>query len=164
MSTIQTYPQIIHELDELRGRWRQQKLLEGCLLTAAAVFVVLALTVAADNLLRLGPLGRSVLALALWGTALFGLLTWIVRRWLEDRRDDFFAALVEERHPELSNRLINGLQLGRGNHYGSPRLIEAIVADAVNATADMDLGDCLDWTTLKRAGILAGLGLAIIVG
>jgi len=69
----------------------------------------------------------------------------VVRRCLEDRRDDFFAALVEQNHPELRNQLINALQLGRGHQYGhSPRLIEAIVNDAANATADLDMAGSID--------------------
>ena len=51
-----------------------------------------------------------------------------------------FAALVEENHPTLRNRLINALQLGRGNQDGhSPVLIERIVGDAADATAKTDL-------------------------
>ena len=67
------------------------------------------------------------------------------RRWLEDRRDDYFAALVEQRHPELGNRFINALQLGRGTQAGVSRnLIDAIVSDADRSAGDLDLGDSID--------------------
>ena len=96
MSTQETYPQILHELDGLRQQWRQQKVLEGTLLSIAAVAIALLGGVAIDALLHPSPLGRiALLALLLWTTAIVGVLTWIVRRWMEDCRDDFFAAMVE---------------------------------------------------------------------
>ena len=126
MSTTQTYPQLVDALDNVRRQWRQRKLLEGVLLTSALALGILVALVAADNLLALGTLGRLLTAAFLWTAVAICVLTWVVRRVLEQQRDDFFAILVEQRHPELRNRLINGLQLGRGNDFGSTRLIEAI--------------------------------------
>jgi hypothetical protein len=152
MATMEAYPQLLNALDDLRRQWRSRKLLEGFLLVLAGVGVVLALLIAADNILQPEPLGRMLLALILWGALGVGVLGWIVRRWLEDRRDDFFAALVEQKHPELQNQLINALQLGRGSQNGfSPRLIEAIVNDAANATADMEMTSSLDGQPVRRA-------------
>jgi hypothetical protein len=162
MSLASSYPQLVDDLAAVRGQWRVQKVAEGILLAAALVAGVLVAVVAADNLLKPGTVGRGLLALALWGTAGWAFLRWVLRRWLEDRRDDFFAALVEERHPELANRLINALQLGRGNHYGSPRLIEAIVEDAARATADLHLTDCLDWRLVRRYALVAS-GVALVI-
>jgi hypothetical protein len=164
MATADTYPRLIDGLEGVRRQWRMQKVLEGVLLAGAVTAAVLLLAIAADNLLRLDHFGRAVLSAVLWGSAIAGFLTWVLRRVLEDRRDDFFAALVEERHPELSNRLINALQLGRGNnHHGSRRLIDAIVDDAAKATADMELADCLDWRTVRRVGLIAA-GIALLIG
>ena len=56
------------------------------------------------------------------------------------------AALAERNHPELHNRLINALQLGRVHEPGFSRdLVDAIVRDADRATADMELADSVDW-------------------
>jgi len=117
---------------------------------------VLVVLVAADNLLALGTLGRFVTATFLWAAVAVGVMTWVVRRVMEQQRDDFFAILVEQRHPELRNRLINGLQLGRGHDFGSTRLIEAIVQDAAAATADFDMADCVDARPMKQAGLFLG--------
>jgi hypothetical protein len=165
MATIQAHPRLIESLSELRRQWRFHKLLEGILLTLAGAAFVLAGVVTTDNLLHLDKSGRLVLACLLWGTLAVGVIGLVVRRWLEDRRDDFFAVLVEERHPELRNQLINALQLGRGNHNGfSPRLIEAIVNDAVNTTSDMDMSRSVDSRPAWRAAALALLALLVIAG
>src|SRR5262249_34230861 len=95
------YPRLLAALDEVRSQWRTQKILEGALLTLAGTFGVLAVLVAADNFLHPGPLGRFLLAVVLWGGLAAAILSLVVHRFLEDRRDDFFAALVESRHPGL---------------------------------------------------------------
>src|SRR6516165_3845123 len=160
----EAYPGLLEALDALRRQWRQQKLLEGILLTLGGAAGVLLLVVAADNLLRPGTNWRVLLSITLWGAFAAGIVLLIVRRWLEDRRDDFFAALVEEKHPELHNELINALQLGRGSPCGSPQLIEAIVKDAANATADLEMTECLDARIVKRAGMAALAALVLITG
>src|SRR4051794_25854647 len=101
MSATQAYPQLVDALQDVRRQWRQQKLIEGCLLSAGATLGTLVVLVAADNVLAFGTLGRLLTALLLWGGAAAAVLTWVVRRLLEDQRDDFFAALVEQQHPEL---------------------------------------------------------------
>lgn len=164
MSTAQIYPRLVDALDDVRRQWRQRKLVEGVLLTAASVLGVLVALIAIDNLLALGTLGRLITFFLLCGSAAVGVMTWIVRRVLEQQRDDFFAILVEQRHPELRNTLINGLQLGRGNDYGSSRLIEAIVQDAATATADIEMADCIDVRPAKQAGMYLGAACVIIVG
>jgi hypothetical protein len=164
MRTIEAYPQLVEALENMRRQWRLQKVLEGVLLAAAGALAVLLVLVAADNLFQPGTVGRLLLALVLWGSLAAALLGLVVRRWLEDRRDDFFAALVEQKHPELHNQLINALQLGRGNQAGfSPRLIEAIVHDAARATADLDLADSLEWRPVLRA-LACGGGAVVLLG
>src|SRR5262245_2747420 len=118
MKMTEAYPQLVEALENVRRQWRLQKVLEGVLLAGAGALAVLLVLVAADNLLQPGTFGRLLLALVLWGTLTAFLLGLVIRRWLEDRRDDFFAALVEQKHPELHNQLINALQLGRGNQAG----------------------------------------------
>src|SRR5437870_2444411 len=126
MSMTESYPQLTDQLDAVRQRWRLKRVTEGMLLAVAVTMAVLIATVAADNLLKLGAVGRTVLAALFWASLIGAAIALVVRRLVEDRRDDFFAALVERQHPELGNQLINALQLGRSNGYGSRRLVEAI--------------------------------------
>jgi len=163
MSSVQTYSRLVYAMDELRRAWRQRHLLEAALLIVAAVLGVLLLVVAADNLLVLGVGGRLLSLLVVLGCAGMLVLGLFVKRCLEQRRDDFFAALCENQFPELDNRLINGLQLGRGTEPGSLQIIEAIVDEASSAAIDLDLTDSLDWQPVRRAA-LAGLGVLLVLG
>jgi len=155
------YPQITQRLAEVRQRWRAQNLFAGALLALACLSAAACVLVAADNLAKPETAGRVFMSVCFWATALAALVYFIARRWLENRRDDFFACLVEGRHPELRNRLINALQLGRGDHYGSRRVVEAIVNDAARAAADLDMPGCVEGRGLKRAAVLAGVGLLL---
>jgi hypothetical protein len=152
-------------LNEVRRQWRLHKVIEGSLLAFAGVLGVLLTLVVVDNWLwHPDKAGRFLLACILWGGLGVALLTLVVRRVLEDRRDDFFAALVEQKYPGLHNQLINALQLGRGNQDGvSPGLIEAIVHDADKAAADLDMNQSIDRKPTRRASLIALGALAIIV-
>ena len=134
MSTVEIYSTLIHRIDQVRNRWRWSQLLEGGLLVIAGSLVALAIVVAADNLSPQGMLGRFVLSALLWGGLALLVMGLIARRWWEERRDDYFAALIERKHPELGERLLSALQLGRGQDYGSQQIVGQIVSDASRAT------------------------------
>src|SRR5262245_3380599 len=107
MSAIRGYEQLLAALNALRGQWRRRKLAEGLLLTLAGLLALAAVATLIDNLFQPGQFVRALLFLGLVvGTAVLAFRR-IVRYLLEERRDDFFAALVEEKHPTLRNRLIN---------------------------------------------------------
>ena len=165
MSNNESYPRLLAALDEVRRQWRLHKILEGVLLTVGGALVVLALLVAADNLFHPGAAGRYALACVLWGGLIGAVLSLIVRRVLEDRRDDFFAALVEQRHPQMRNTLINALQLGRDHTPGfSASLIEAIVKDADRGLVDTEVGESVDRKPTRNAALFALAGLLLVAG
>ncbi len=162
MNTKQAYPRLMEALEEVRRQWRRHKLLEGALLAAGGTVAVLLTLVFIDNWIwQSGAAGRLVLAALLWGGLAVGLLYLVVKRFLEDRRDDFFAALVEQKYPGLHNKLINALQLGRGEQRGmSAELIDAIVHDADKATVELDMRESVDPRPSWRA---AGVSLAVLL-
>jgi hypothetical protein len=162
---MEAYPRLMDALNEVRGQWRRHKLLEGGLLALAGIIAVVVLLVAVDNLIQPGTGGRFLMAAILWVGLAVGLLSLVVRRCLEDQRDDYFAALVERKHPELHNRLINALQLGRDHTAGfSPGLIEAIIHDADRASLDMEMSDSVDARPTKRAALWALAALVLFAG
>ncbi len=160
----QPYPQLVSDLDSLRKQWRSGRVASGALLLVSIVAGMLILLAVGDALLHWGAGGRWV-STALWvGASVAGASSLVGRRLLEDARDDYFAALVEEKHPELRNRLINALQLGRGTEPGSKRIIAEIVADAAKATRDLDFADCLDRRPVRRAATATAVSVVVIVG
>lgn len=155
-----TYTYLRDELDALRRQWRSRRATTGLLLAAGGVVLIACLAAAADNLFRLATGGRVVAALLVWSAAIAGLTVFAIRCLGITRRDDYFAVLVEERHPGLKNRLVNAIQLGREKaDAASPALVGAIVDDAGKATAEVDWSTVLDRGALRRAGISAGVVL-----
>jgi len=150
MELHQTYPRLIERLAEVRAHWRQRHVLAGILAALAIWLAAWLAAAAADDWLDLPNSGRWGVAAALAGVAVLVSTRLVLRRWLAEQRDDFFALLVEARYPALNNRLINALQLGRGNHYGSRRLVEQIVADALDTTAELDMLACAADVPLRR--------------
>ncbi|MFN0198007.1 MAG: hypothetical protein ACKVT0_14775 [Planctomycetaceae bacterium] len=156
MSTASLYPQIISELDQLRKRWRQVELLKAIGLVLARIVLLWLVFGVIDGYLKFSSSGRVLAGTVLWGSAIIWVWSHIVQLFLIEHRDDYFAMLVEEKHPELHNRLINALQLGRGHVYGSPRLVEAVISDARQATSDLDLPACAPWQNARQAAAIAG--------
>jgi len=158
------YSQLQQDLAELRRRWRGRAVWAGVLGLWACALGVLVVAALVDNLWRPGVAGRVIVAVLCVGVTAVGGLRLLARRLWENRSDDYFAALVEQRHPELRNVLINAVQLGREAGPDTPRLVGAIVQDAAGATADLDWGDCLESRTVKRAGWAAGIAVAVMAG
>jgi hypothetical protein len=165
MSTVDLYPRLVESLAEVRRTWRERRLAEGSLRAIALVALALLLAIVVDNVFPLDRGGRVASALTIGAVALISALHWVVRRALEDRSDDYFAALVEEGHPELRNSLINALQLGRGTELGVSRpMVEAVVRDAVSATKDRPLADELDRRRVRQASVAALCALVLLAG
>jgi hypothetical protein len=162
MSASEAYAQLTRQLDEVRHRWRARNVLLGLLTAVACVMAAVLVLVVCDNVLKPGVVGRVVLALAFWGTVAGAFVRFVFRPWRERPRDDYFAVLAEDKFSALQNGLINALQLGRGDHYGSSGVAEAVVNDAAHATADLDLSDCIDVRTLKRAALVAAIAALVV--
>jgi hypothetical protein len=158
MSAIRGYDQLMSALAQVRAFWRQRQILQSILWTLAGILALLCLVSLLDNLTQFNTAGRSLCAIAFYTLSLALFSRLVLRSWLADYRDDFFAALAEESNPTLRNRLVCALQLGRGDQRGhSPELIEAIVQDASRVTGDLELTRGLDHRPFRNAAIAVGV-------
>lgn len=162
MDLHESYPRLIAKLLDVRSRWRQRYLLAGLCLALTICLTAWLAAALVDAWFDLPTAGRWTAACILFVVLAIAFSRLVLRRWLTDPRDDFFALLVEARYPALDNRLINALQLGRGNHYGSPRLVRQIVADALQATEELDLAPCAYTVPLRRPVMYLAAALAAV--
>ena len=154
----QAYLELVDVVDLVRKSYRARRAAEGAMLAAAIALGVLVVAVLADKFADFGHPGRTVLAFIFYVVLLGALWRCIGRPLWAHHSDDYFAALVEQRQPTLGNRLINALQLGRVESPRAPRLVDAIVSDAVLALDDVDLGSAVSSRALRRnLGALAGV-------
>src|SRR5208283_4992680 len=141
MATVTTLPPIVREkLTAVAERIRQQRLLKGLGLLGLALSLSAAAALAADALwtiprpIRIGLLGAWLLLGAV--VTLFGLVAPLCRRLdLEG-----LAALVEEKYPELNERLTTTVELaGKPNaDYGSPALLALLVEQTERRTSGLN--------------------------
>jgi len=152
----QGYLTLLDQVQLVRRMWRVRQTLEGLLVAGAVVIAIAVVVTGLDQAADFGWVGRSVLALILWGSLGVSLWLRVAGPALTRHGDDYFAALMEHRLPSLGNRLINGLQLGREANPPAPRLVEAIVADGIHAVDDVEPARAVAGPALaRRAGALA---------
>lgn len=166
MTRNAAYARLIASIDALRRRWSVLRIASSAFLAAAVVGTVVLAAVGADNLVAPGFAGRMLLSNSILLVSLAAGVG-LVRSYVDHRRDEHFAMLVEDANPDLNDRLINAVQLGRGTEEGvSPGLIAAIVDDADRATSDIDWGASLDrrsmWRALATAGLVGAIALAYV--
>ncbi|HUU10287.1 MAG TPA: hypothetical protein VM431_07070 [Phycisphaerae bacterium] len=159
----QGYLTLLDQVHLVRRMWRVRRVVEGLLLAAALVVGAAAIVTALDQAADFGPLGRWVLALALWTTLIGAGWYRVVRPAVAPHTDDYFAALMEKRLPSLGNRLINALQLGREDEPQAPRLVEAIVADGIRVVDDVDPGRTVSGPGLARGAVSLAAALLVAV-
>lgn len=161
----QAYAQILQSVQVVRRTWQNRRAMEGSLLTAAAPLALLAAAALLDRYAHFAPAGRWILALVVYGAALAALRMFVLRPLLTRHTDDFFAAMIESRQPALRNRLINALQLGRQSTEGAaPRLVDAIVADGVTASDEVDAGRAVASPAFARNSGLFAISAALMAG
>ena len=109
----QAYADVLAVIASTRRIWRLMRGIESLFLLIASIITALSLATLVDALVAPSSPGRWVLLLlvlvGIGVVARYGFQL-LFRR---GRNDDFFAALLEQRQPQLHNRLINALQLGR---------------------------------------------------
>ncbi len=161
------YAQIRQRLAGVRGVWRRVRLGEGLALTAAASGAMLFAAVLLEATLHLPGAARLVLGLGLIIATAGGLAWLVLRSMTADISDERVAVHVERRFPELSNGLINSVQLVRSDGAAeapSSGFVEAVVDQAAAAIAGLDLGRSVDRSGLKRAALAAGLAVVLLAG
>ena len=160
----QAYIELIDHVKVMRSRWRTRQGLEGALFVLAPVIAVVAAAAMVDHVLGLGVAGRVLLHVMLWAVGVACLWRYVIGPLAMTHGDDYFAAMIEQRFPVLGNRFINAVQLGREKDIAAPRLVDAILTDALTAVDDIDVRSAAADRTLRRRAIAAaGVFLLLLV-
>jgi len=153
-------------LRSLRKRIRGRLLWHGAGVCLAALLGATIAYYAADRTLVLPAPLRLLLTAA--GTVGMAWLAWqyLVRPYRLDLSDPDVAITLEARFPNLRERLISAVQLGRVIQGGDPRnqsreMIARVVADATAAARTLTPAEVLTWRHAGRAW--AAFALALLV-
>jgi hypothetical protein len=164
MSTVAVLPSTLREkLTAMARRVRLLRAVRGFSVLTLTLALVAAAALTADAWLDLPVFVRRVL-LACWcglgvGLALFGILVPLCRRIDASA----LAALIEERHPELGERLTSSVELSgdvRGVN-GAPALIALLIDETEKRTGPLDFVQAVPARHAGRAACAAVLLLLL---
>jgi hypothetical protein len=150
------------------ARWKTIILLEAVGIAVAAPLAYMWFVFLLDNGLHLPMLGRLVAALGLFGGVGWAA-THLVRRWRSIHLTEDQVALAIERCTPggVENRLINAVQLSRGDHGNDPLLSEAVVQENCEKLKKVHLEQAAQMrpaaVRLGVAGFLVLVGLVFLI-
>jgi cell division septum initiation protein DivIVA len=150
-------------LGRVRRRWIALAVLSGLARALATSGLVLVASAAA--LAWGGPSGPAALVVAIATLATLAVVAgWFVarlRRWPDERR---VARLVEERVPELEDRLATAVEVRqeRSPARGARAFAELVVADAATHVSRIAPASVLPASALKRAAIELALAAGVV--
>src|SRR5262245_42304892 len=137
-------------------------MLRGFGLAAGAASLLLVIALGVYFLVR--PTGVTLIALAclalLAALSCFVYMAWTMRRTPNDRR---VARFVEERIPELEDRVATAVEFGERFPDERTLVVEGLLADAVTRLRSLDFERVVTPETLKRATLVAGLGAGLLL-
>ncbi|MBN1918042.1 MAG: hypothetical protein JW889_09050 [Verrucomicrobia bacterium] len=157
-----TYEAIVRRVRSVKRRWRALLIAEGLLYTAVVVLGVLLVGFVTDNVFHLVAPLRALALLAVIGAGATAFVARVVQRALKPISDDRAALEIEVHYPELENRLINSIQLGRGERYRNA-LADVVLTQTEDRIHQTPLEHSISAARLSRhavllvAAVLAGL-------
>jgi hypothetical protein len=166
MSTLATLPPGLHsKIDALARRIRVLRALRG----ASLLLLVLLITGGAALLVDLGlglPAWVRTVWLAVWllagvGVAAFGLILPLSR----PLNPDALAALIEERYPDLGERLTSVVELAeaRDPYHGAPALVTLLTEETEARTQRLSFRQAVPARSAARLTSLACVALLLAV-
>jgi hypothetical protein len=162
------YNEILRRIAGVGARWRARQALSGLLEVVAVLLPAAAVVVVVDVVVGLSGPARSALGAVLILAAVGGLAARVGAPLVRRFGPDEVAARIEERHPELGERLraVAGLwaKRGQGRHGYSVELIDALVDQAAELVHGRDLRDAAAVTGLARRAALVVAALAVSIG
>src|SRR5262245_51258864 len=158
---MQHYETIRELIDRVRRRWRTQQAFEAIARAALAAIIVVgvALTGALFTAGKPGALATIgiVAVLLTLAAVIWGLLP--LRRVPSDRQ---VARFIEERSPELDDRLVSAVDVASGQRQ-TP-LAGPMLADAARRASDVDAAGVVPPSTVRRAGLQAATVVLVLLG
>jgi len=150
----------------LEIRVKRLNLLRGAGITAIVAATVIAIGLIVDWRWELSLWMRIALPLAAF-TTIASTLWWVVLRpWYQEFSPADLAALIEQQHPELGERLTSTIELHDpdipAEHKGSQLMRDLLTRQTIRAVEHLEFRDTVDATRPLRIG-LCGLAAALLL-
>jgi len=158
---LDNYQRLVARVRKVRSAWRRGLLLEGLTLIIISALSFLIFSFLLDNFLHLPTWGRSLLLALFLVLTLSILFRAVIPVLGSSFSDEKVAVHIEKRYPELHNRLINAIQLGKEGS-GNP-LIAAIIEEGLKTSEKFDLGKAVSRARLKRHSLFSLITVSLVL-
>ncbi|MBI1926356.1 hypothetical protein HYR99_19195, partial [Candidatus Poribacteria bacterium] len=132
MATRDGYTELQAKVLETRRVWRRTLFWTGCAIVIVGLIAILAGEALVDVLMPLPSVIRAVLLIGVIGAAGYLLYQYLIRPLRAELTARDVALNVEQKHPELEDRLVSAVQFGE-RETDDPieaHLLGRLVADA----------------------------------
>lgn len=149
-----SYQNLLSRIREVRRRWRAQKIVKGVALFLPAAVALLLLGIWGADLFGFKPLAVWTMRLMTGGAAIYVAFRFFVvplRRRISDIQ---IAQYIEERYPDLEDRLVTAVEFGDGRGI-SPGMLDLLIKDAMEKTSRIDFSVFLNRRHLTAYGVVA---------
>ncbi|MBM4042065.1 MAG: hypothetical protein FJ290_26515, partial [Planctomycetes bacterium] len=149
-------------IDGYRRRWRVIYTHTGLLITLAVLICTVGAAVAADRLLRLAPMPRTVALAAILAACAVCLARWVVWPAARRMRDQDTAARLGHHFPKVEEDLVTAVELSsdsfdeRGVSHG---LVQSALRQITERSRTVDYKAAVPFRPLLKAG---GIVLALV--
>jgi hypothetical protein len=153
---MNSYESLLSKVRQVRRRWRSQVLIRGISLFLASAIALLVLGVWGADLFGFRQAAIWAMRFVTGGTVLF-VAWYFLYMPLRTRISDVqVAQFIEERYPQLEDRLVTAIEYGSQTTEPSG-MIDLLIHDALEETRRVDLSIFLNRKRLASWGML-GLG------
>jgi len=159
---MEHYSEIRNLIDRVRTRWRTLRAFHAIVRGALTASAVIGLTLFAARWTRGAPVILAVVAAVAVVVALGAVARalWPLRAAPGDMQ---VARFIEERTPELDDRLVSAVDLARRGSSTAPGIAEPMFADAARRVRAVEIDGIVPADTLRRAGFQT-VASAIVFG
>jgi hypothetical protein len=150
---MDSYNSLLSRIKLVRRRWRSQVLVKGISLFLASAIALLVLGVWGADLFGFRPGAVWGMRLSTGGIVMF-VAWYFLYMPLRARLSDLqIAQYIEERYPQLEDRLVAAVEYGKGE-TASSGLIDLLIRDALDKTSRVDFSVFLKRKRLAYFGLL----------
>jgi hypothetical protein len=146
------YQNLLARIRVVRRRWRMQRLVKGVAFFLISAVALLLLGIWGANLFGFKPAAVWIMRLVTGGSAVYVAVHFFVAPLRRRISDIQIAQYIEERYPNLEDRLIAAVEFGDGGGT-SPGMLDLLIKDAMEKTSRIDFSVFLNRKRLAVYGL-----------
>ena len=157
-----TYQSLLSRVRQVRRKWRLQALLRGVSLLLACTIALLILGVWGADLFGFKPSAVWAMRVLIGAASVYVAYRFFLSPLLRRVSDVQVAQYIEERYPQLQDRLVTAVELGEQSKPDGG-MLEMLVRDALEQTRRVDFSVFVDRRRVTVYGLAGGGSLLALL-